>query len=91
MPPEKEHREYWFEFFYDLVLAAALASMHDAFLKNFSIQTALVTGSFVLAGLCYIGAGMAVLTALLVSEMLFPPMDANVTGDEAARAGDTRA
>lgn len=45
MPPEKEHREYWFEFFYDLVLAAALASMHDAFLKNFSIQTALVTGS----------------------------------------------
>jgi low temperature requirement protein LtrA len=44
-PEQKEHREYWFEFFYDLVLAAALASMHDAFLKNFSIQTAIVTGS----------------------------------------------
>jgi len=42
---QKEHREYWFEFFYDLVLAAALASMHDAFLQNFSPQTALVTGS----------------------------------------------
>ena len=52
--------------------------------------TALVTGSLVLAGLCYIGAGMAVLTALLVSEMLFPPMDANMTGDEAALAGDPR-
>lgn len=43
--PSKEHREYWFEFFYDLVFAAALASMHDAFLKNFTSQTALVTGS----------------------------------------------
>ena len=42
---KKEHREYWFEFFYDLVLAAALASMHDAFLKNFSLETALITGS----------------------------------------------
>jgi low temperature requirement protein LtrA len=42
---QREHREYWFEFFYDLVLAAALASMHDAFLKNFSPQTAVVTGS----------------------------------------------
>ena len=42
---KKEHREYWFEFFYDLVLAAALASMHDAFLKNFSMQTALITGT----------------------------------------------
>jgi low temperature requirement protein LtrA len=42
---KKEHREYWFEFFYDLVLAAALASMHDAFLKSFSLQTAVVTGS----------------------------------------------
>lgn len=45
LPPEKVHREYWFEFFYDLVLAASLASMHDAFLKNFSLQTALITGS----------------------------------------------
>lgn len=43
--PSGEHREYWFEFFYDLVFAAALASMHDAFLKNFTSQTALVTGS----------------------------------------------
>ncbi len=41
----EEHREYWFEFFYDLVLAAALASMHDAFLKNFTVQTAVITGS----------------------------------------------
>lgn len=44
-PESREHREYWFEFFYDLVLAAALASMHDAFLKEFTSQTALITGS----------------------------------------------
>ena len=43
--PDQEHREYWFEFFYDLVFAAALASMHDAFLKNFTAQTAVITGS----------------------------------------------
>lgn len=43
--PDQEHREYWFEFFYDLVFAAALASMHDAFLKNFTAETAVITGS----------------------------------------------
>ena len=53
--------------------------------------TALVTGSFVLAALCYVGAGMAVLIALLVSEMLFPPLDNDLAGDDPALVSDPRA
>ena len=50
--------------------------------------TAVVTRSLMLAALCYVGAGMAVLAALIISEMLFPPHDPDATGDAAALPGN---
>jgi len=44
-PRERDSKDTWFEFFYDVILASALASMHDAFLKTFSVRTALITGT----------------------------------------------
>jgi len=42
---KRDPKDTWFEFFYDVILASALASMHDAFLKTFSVRTALITGT----------------------------------------------
>ena len=41
------------------------------------------TGSLLFAALAYIGAGMAVLTAFLVAEMLFGDADTEAVADEA--------